>query len=328
MKTKGFPYATFLLCHLSTSLGGTNAVTTQKQGFTLIEISIVLVIIGLVAGGVLVGRDLIKAAEIRSLISQVDQFKIATNTFKQKYNAIPGDMSRRETAKFGFFTFTHTTYNGYGTGNGDGKISTILELGCFFECGAFWRHLSDAKLIATTGQTLSPTYGGSCAGVPVGHSCQNRAHALYMPKSKYGIAYLGAASLDSSYHISDIDGLDGTKNAFFLGKSPDNGYVHEPTISAIDAYTLDLKIDDGKPNSGKFLVSTYSFYGPPGPHGSPVAYGRLWSDGTVDAAGAALGSVSRVCTIFGIDEVDANAQYNADPEKGGNSISCRPVFVW
>ena len=52
----------------------------KKSGFTLIELSIVLVIIGLIIGGILVGRDLINASAIRAQISQIDKYQQAANT--------------------------------------------------------------------------------------------------------------------------------------------------------------------------------------------------------------------------------------------------------
>ena len=66
-------------------------ISPSRSGFTLLELSIVLVIIGLLAGGILVGRDLIHAAELRSVVSDVDKFTAAANTFRLKYNCIPGD---------------------------------------------------------------------------------------------------------------------------------------------------------------------------------------------------------------------------------------------
>jgi prepilin-type N-terminal cleavage/methylation domain-containing protein len=53
----------------------------MKSGFTPIEMSIVLVIIGLITGGILAGQDLIKAAGIRATISQLENFNTATYTF-------------------------------------------------------------------------------------------------------------------------------------------------------------------------------------------------------------------------------------------------------
>ncbi len=46
----------------------------QQSGFTLIELSIVLVLIGLIVGGVLVGQDLIRAAKLRAQIGQIEKF--------------------------------------------------------------------------------------------------------------------------------------------------------------------------------------------------------------------------------------------------------------
>ena len=71
-------------------------------GFTLIEMSIVLVIIGLITGGVLVGRDLIEAAKIRAQITQVERFKTAVQTFRTKYNGLPGDLDSTDASAFGF----------------------------------------------------------------------------------------------------------------------------------------------------------------------------------------------------------------------------------
>src|ERR1700712_5355694 len=93
----------------------------KTQGFTLIELSIVLVIIGLIVGGVLVGQDLIRAAEIRATISQIEKFNTAVNTFRGKYNAIPGDMNLSTAITFGFATTNRATgaaTAGQGDGNG------------------------------------------------------------------------------------------------------------------------------------------------------------------------------------------------------------------
>jgi prepilin-type N-terminal cleavage/methylation domain-containing protein len=70
---------------------GTNTMRKQ-QGFTLIEIAIVLVIIGLLLGGVLKGQELINAARVRNIASQLDGVKIAYLGFQDRFRALPGDM--------------------------------------------------------------------------------------------------------------------------------------------------------------------------------------------------------------------------------------------
>ena len=80
----------------------------KDTGFTLIELSIVLVIIGLIVGGIVAGKDMIRAAELRALLSQKDKFTSAVNIFKGKYNAVPGDMRYTEAAKFGLLSVLGT----------------------------------------------------------------------------------------------------------------------------------------------------------------------------------------------------------------------------
>lgn len=90
--------------------------TNKKHGFTLVELSIILVIIGLIVGGVMVGQDLIKAAAIRSQISQIEQYNTAVNAFKLKYGYLPGDIPEPDASDFGFKP--RGLYDGQGDGDG------------------------------------------------------------------------------------------------------------------------------------------------------------------------------------------------------------------
>jgi prepilin-type N-terminal cleavage/methylation domain-containing protein len=89
---------------------------SRRGGFTLIEMSIVLVIIGLIVGGVLVGQDLIRAAHVCAEITQIEKFNTAVNTFYGKYQALPGDMNQSTAQRNGFAA--RGQYAGQGDGNG------------------------------------------------------------------------------------------------------------------------------------------------------------------------------------------------------------------
>ena len=62
-----------------------------QEGFSLVELSIALLIIGLIVGGVLKGQELLESARLKSALSQVNEFRLATGVFMDKYNALPGD---------------------------------------------------------------------------------------------------------------------------------------------------------------------------------------------------------------------------------------------
>lgn len=68
-----------------------NTTMKKQQGFTLIEIAIVLVIIGLLLGGVLKGQELINTARVRALNNTVDGITAAWFSFQDRYRAFPGD---------------------------------------------------------------------------------------------------------------------------------------------------------------------------------------------------------------------------------------------
>jgi prepilin-type N-terminal cleavage/methylation domain-containing protein len=66
-------------------------VKSTNRGFTLVELSIVLVIIGLIVGGVLTGQALIQAAKVRAQLTQIEQLDTAMNAFRAKFDCLPGD---------------------------------------------------------------------------------------------------------------------------------------------------------------------------------------------------------------------------------------------
>src|SRR5262249_61280152 len=105
-------------CRSPSGRGSRRMATMRKQsGFTLIEIAIVLVIIGLLLGGVLKGQELITSARVRNIVSQQDGIKAAYFGFLDRYRALPGDYDQAVNN----IANMSTAACGGGNGNGNGR---------------------------------------------------------------------------------------------------------------------------------------------------------------------------------------------------------------
>ncbi|PCI21531.1 MAG: prepilin-type cleavage/methylation domain-containing protein [Piscirickettsiaceae bacterium] len=114
----------------------------KQSGFTLVEIAIVLVIIGLLLGGVLKGQEMIKNAEIKNFINDMNGLSAAMHTYRDRYQALPGDDNRATTHLAGVA--------GMANGNGNGRITGG-------ERTEFYDHLRGAGIIKGTGNSR-PTH--------------------------------------------------------------------------------------------------------------------------------------------------------------------------
>lgn len=236
-----------------------NAKSSLKSGFTLIELSIVLVIIGLIIGGVLVGQDLIKAALARAQISQIEKLNTAVRTFQDKYGGLPGDLSLNLATQFGFQVSGCDGTVGNRDGNGmiDGYYSGsyIIEYG---EATLFWSDLSQAHLMDATvsGSYISgsPPCGGFTANLTT--TPGSNYIGAFFPPAKIGngnfvYVYDGAHPVDSC-----CGGLNWFGVAAMTTVLANGGTVANPAITVMQAYNIDNKIDDGLPTSGN-VRATY-----------------------------------------------------------------------
>jgi len=117
-------------------LGYKGPVSKQK-GFTLIEIAIVLVIIGLLLGGVLKGQELINTARVRALNNNVDGITAAWFSFQDRYRAFPGDYTQSDVNLPGAPT----------PGDGNGLVGDAGGLDSPSERAMVWMHLQAAGYI-------------------------------------------------------------------------------------------------------------------------------------------------------------------------------------
>lgn len=122
----------------------------NQSGFTLIEIAIVLVIIGLLLGGVLKGQELITQAKIKNATNDFNAILVAVLGYQDRYKKLPGD---DDTSAVRWPSATVATGGTTGSGTIDG---TLRPSPSTQETGIFWAHLRLAGFI-TGDTTVDPS---------------------------------------------------------------------------------------------------------------------------------------------------------------------------
>lgn len=240
----------------------------MRKGFTLVELSIVLVIIGLLIGGILTAQSMINTAKISAQVRQIGQFDAMVLSFKTKFNYLPGDAPA-----FG--------------GDGDGVLDATTapgipdDIASIYTCELpnFWFSL-DSDVFPST-----PASSCDSDGLQAVTAGSNKN----VPGSKIGAtgSFFIAASFttDSSGYMPDKSNprnfyiiLHGTQL-----QSPFSGRYHIATTSSansavkpVDLLALDKKVDDGLADSGNIISGaiTNAGCGAPGcgaPYSSPLA---------------------------------------------------------
>lgn len=248
------------------------SVIKKRTGFTLIELSIVLVIIGLVAGGILIGTSMIQATKLRSVISDIEKFSVAVNVFNNKYACLPGDCANATD----YFEqdagdcATGTIAVGTCNGNNDDFIGI---LGCGDpNCSAYGAPYITApkeRFLAWQQLSLAGLIGGSYSGTSDARGVNlglDRASVpgWNIPASRYD----GAGYLISGMNLlGENDRWDAKGHWIYFGNpftdpyAADpfyNGEIFEPSgrvISGTDALSIDGKIDDSVPGTGTVMTS-------------------------------------------------------------------------
>ena len=137
----------------------------RQSGFTLIEIAIVLVIIGLLLGGILKGQELITQGRIRNVANDFQSMTAAINLYQDRYRALPGD----DVGAAARWTITAPTPSSGTLGDGliAGNYNTATAAD---ESRQFWLHLRRAGLVggAVDDDTTPPNAASGITGVQNG----------------------------------------------------------------------------------------------------------------------------------------------------------------
>lgn len=190
----------------------------NNSGFTLVELSIVLVIIGLIIGGVLTGQQIIQNARITNAINGIQAYEAQFQTYAQNYGALPGD-DPSASARFSSLGGSEETVDG----NNDGRVGTSSSFdtsdtsGTAYESRLVWAHLRAAGLVK------NQITGGSTAVQP--------------PNPFGGVYGFQNGAFATAF----------TTTALCLNKVPSSA-----------AQAIDSRIDDGNSDAGAIQAALYS----------------------------------------------------------------------
>ncbi len=198
--------------------------SSKKSAFSLIELSIVLIIIGLLIAGITGGASLIKSSELRSVMGEARGYSVAVNAFYTQFNALPGD--------FDTAVGSESTY----IGDNDGNIEYARDYDAIpgSEGTVAWYAL---KTIGAIDDTL--TYAASSTAQVPGTNIP----ASKIKSGGWVFDYVTAFS-------QNVVILTNTTTATTGDGDQAPAYV-EGVLLPTDALSIDSKIDDGVANAGK-----------------------------------------------------------------------------
>ena len=219
----------------------------DEQGFTLVELAVVMIIIGLLIGGILKGQELITNARVTSSASQLEAMGAAFNGFRDQYNAMPGDMNNATAAGGGRLANCGGAAAIVSCANGDGNGVIGANVGAApVAAGAgagegtnFFGQLLAADYITGMDGTAVLSFGNALPTAPIGGGFT----AGDARTGTTGFTGGAAGELRPAPHVV----LTGTTAAVA---------ANQGVLSPQQAANIDRRLDDGVPNTGIIVAQT------------------------------------------------------------------------
>jgi prepilin-type N-terminal cleavage/methylation domain-containing protein len=226
----------------------------MKNGFTLIELAIVVVVLGILIGGVLTGQSLIESANKQKVITNFNKLKTGLNAFKLEFDAIPGDFDEA----YDYWgddcaNVSHPPQRiGMCNGDGDNKI-TAGNSGFHYYCFSwacercmFLRHMSLAGI-------LSESYNCIEESTAIKNPLNSESYLFVSNRCEYGRGVVECNTPNRYTHNTYImsNGSSITSHHKWL-------YCRRGSFNPKQLKYIDEKIDDGKPKTGILVAAQYT----------------------------------------------------------------------
>jgi len=264
-----------------------------KHAFSIVELSVVLVVIGLILSITIVIGQIRDSSTVASILSEQYQYQSALDSFYKTYNALPGDMSNAMT----IFDCTSGVACTNGNGNGIEELQLTSLNNTAYEQYQAWTHLYLGKFITsnytgissslTTSTPSKPTKVGSNVPSSKYNPTQNIGYYIYNP------AYPSLTNICGGQAPLVIQNNNVKSHVLvlhdFSTQNPNCGSGTTDPLSSKIAYGIDLKIDDGIPTTGSVLALTYNV--------SPVCYSTVTNRYLMTATPASCTIISLVPSL-------------------------------
>ena len=213
--------------------------SSKKSAFSLIELSIVLIIIGLLIAGVTGGASLIKSSQLRSVMGEARGYAVAVNAFYSQFNGLPGDFPTAIGNSLAGDNDSTIEYYGAATAAGSESANAWVALRTI---GAIDSISLATPLIATT----APVFGATASATAPASKIQSAGWVFdYRTYTEGAIAT--AANQNVVILTSTINGTPAAATTTtILGTN-----ISTAAVPGSDALSIDSKIDDGIANAGK-----------------------------------------------------------------------------